>query len=121
MISRSTKRLRGEARIQAEFCDWMRANAPEVMFMSIPNEHSTDAERVKLAAMGLRKGAADVMMLLRDNVPEWIEFKTPRKKQTPAQVEFQAEVESRGMRYHLCFSASEAVMIVLELIQKGEL
>lgn len=92
------------------------ARNPRVLVFSVPNERRAGIlERKRLRLMGMLPGVADFVIVGKDNVPVWVEFKSPKGKQTEAQKEFQADVEARGMRYYLIRSKIKAAQMVQEL------
>lgn len=64
-----------------------------------------------LKAMGMVAGVADMTYLHPDGVM-FLEFKTPKGKQSEAQKNWQKLVESKGYRYHLVFSVADFCQIM---------
>jgi hypothetical protein len=82
--------------------------------LMIPNDAAgkiSKARAGRLAAMGLRAGASDILVILPGRVI-FLEVKTPTGRQSPAQKVFQEIVESLGHEYRLVRSVDEALAAV---------
>jgi hypothetical protein len=90
----------------------MRTTYPEGTFIHIPNEGRHSETGLSWAyALGFKKGCADMLVLFKNRLPLWIEFKSKRGRQKPEQKVFEAEVKALGHQYHLCRSLEECKSI----------
>lgn len=101
-----------ESRIQQQCVMWyrntfcLRHHEPRHVIFSIPNERESEAERIRLSAIGLLPGVADLCVLRPDGV--WfVEVKTPTGAQSKAQRSFQEQCASLGFRYDVVRSFEE--------------
>jgi hypothetical protein len=87
-----------EAKLQIELCKWLQDHG--YYFFSVANEaHGRSAvQQMQLVSMGLRAGAADLVVVLLGRVV-FVEIKAEDGKQSDAQKRFQARVESLGHQY----------------------
>lgn len=104
-----------EAQQQKRFVEWARGVGLEVQHQN--NGAKTKAERLRLWAMGCTAGAADLIILdPLPNDPEArglaLEFKYGDGEQTPDQRAWERRVKALGWRYHVVWSAEEAVEVV---------
>ena len=93
-----------EERIQYESVMWLQSEG--YWFFSVPNE-ATQGKISKFIAMGMRPGAADLVVVLDGGRVLFVEFKNEVGKQRKAQELFQSKVEERGHRYVLVRSLME--------------
>ena len=103
-----------EARIQQQIVQWyhnshcLRHSRPRCLIIHIPNEGMH-----RQVAIGLRGGAADLMVIHRTpDRPEprvifW-EVKTPKGKQSDKQKDFENQCREIGVEYYVVRSKSEA-------------
>lgn len=113
-----------EHQIQCQFMDQVRLFEERYpvlkLVFSVPNA-GAGAQRGqagKMKAEGVRAGVADVFVSVPrlKNTGEirtpgyYLEFKRPKQKQRPEQVEFQRAVTAQGYAYSVVFSAEEAWM-----------
>ena len=80
----------------------------------VPNDAAgkiSQAKAGRLAAMGLRAGASDLLVVLPGRVI-FMEVKTPTGKQSKSQAIFQSVVEALGHQYALVRSVDEAMAAV---------
>ena len=101
-----------EHRIQCACVNWFRLQDPDhaSALFAVPNGGRRDrVSGAKLKAEGVLPGVSDLILL----VPrDWchgllIEMKTAKGKQSPAQKEWQHDMERRGYRYIVCHSFDE--------------
>jgi hypothetical protein len=65
-------------------------------------------QAMRLKSMGLRAGASDLLVVLKNKVI-FLEVKTPTGRQSEAQKIFQKIVESLGHEYYIVRSVDEAL------------
>lgn len=107
-----------EAQIQSEVVQFLQKN--NVFFFSVPNElgGAHNATRMtQFIAMGLRKGAPDMVIFWPDGHLGFLEMKTPKGKQSPQQKVFQKKCEDYGARYDVARSV-EGVACLLKHYSK---
>ena len=101
-----------EHRLQCACVNWFRLQYPThaSALFAVPNGGRRDrVSGAKLKAEGVLAGVSDLILLLpRD----WchgllIEMKTAKGKQSPAQRDWQHDMERRGYRYVICRSFDE--------------
>lgn len=91
---------RGEEWFLQQNCiTWFRENYPEWIIFSVPNEAAWK-NKPFFAATGMMDGVSDLIAVTNSNVI-FIELKSAKGRQTPAQKEFQQKVERLGWHYHL--------------------
>lgn len=98
-----------EHRIQCACVNWFRLQYPTLAsaLFAVPNGGRRDrVSGAKLKAEGVLPGVSDLLLLV---ARDWchgllIEMKTAKGKQSPAQRDWQREMESRGYRYIICRS-----------------
>ena len=123
-----------EANIQVDIVKYLQSQ--KIYCLHIPNERKCSAQAMgRLVAMGLRKGAAD-LMIFYPNVWEhrfdvyrnmalgigsplfplvtigFIEVKAPGGKQSPWQVKWQARCRAAGLHYDLAYSVEDIKSIL---------
>lgn len=104
---------RPEDKIQYTIVRWLQAEG--YWFYSIPNEGSGGnvARLTRLISLGLRKGAADLVVCLYGGVGVYMEAKDPLKgRQSQEQKLFQSKMEERGFEYHLVYSVDDVKKIL---------
>lgn len=125
VIGQPTKRRRKkrrrpdleEAREQKAFVKWARARG--LMLNHQNNGASTKARRIHLHQMGCTAGAADVLIF--DNMVDSrirglaLEFKADGAVQSPAQRDWQIDIDRHGWVYRVVYSAEEAQTTCLGL------
>jgi len=80
----------------------------------VPNDaagKSSIQRMMRLKAMGLRPGVSDLVVLL-PGVTVFLEVKTPKGKQSPAQELFQAKAETLGHQYHIVRCPEDALFLL---------
>jgi hypothetical protein len=80
----------------------------------VPNDAAgkTSIQRMmRLKAMGLRSGVSDLVVPLH-GLTVFLEVKTPKGKQSPAQTLFQQKVESLGHHYHIVRCPEDALFLL---------
>ena len=83
-----------------------------VFHHSIPNERKCSVQmHMKLRAMGLRKGAADLCLVIRGKA-HYLECKKKGEKQEEAQKEFEASCISEGIPYAVVDNISDALIVL---------
>ena len=101
-----------EDRIQYSAVMWLQSEG--YYFYSVPNE-GAGGNRVRMAiliSLGLRKGAADLVVLLSGGRSVYFEFKSAIGTQKPGQVLFQKKLEALGHEYHLVRTLEEVQAIL---------
>ena len=123
-----------EAEIQTAIVQYLQLN--KVYAIHIPNERKTTTQAMgRLVAMGLRSGAADLLLFYPNdwnqrrevyklmaegtsfsNTPlvtmGYIEVKAPGGKQSEAQKRFEARCKAVGISYDLAFSVDDVRKII---------
>jgi hypothetical protein len=95
-----------ESRIQYDICQWLQTNG--FFFFSVPNEATgrTAVQQMRLIAMGLRPGAADLVVVLPGSVV-FMEVKDETGTQSKQQINFQEKVQSLGHKYFIVRSVED--------------
>jgi hypothetical protein len=89
-----------EAGIQRQIVDWVRAVAPNLMVVAIPNgSQRTASGRPANAVYGMVSGAPDLMVLCPMGRVFFMEVKAPKGRVSDAQLHFHLELEKRN---HIC-------------------
>jgi hypothetical protein len=104
------KQLPRESEIQHECVEWFRANYPDCIMFSVPNE----AARTRFSVYeysGALKGAPDTVVVMPCGV-FFVEFKAKYGKQSPEQVAFEAAAVKLGVGYHLCRSLEDFKAVI---------
>src|SRR6478609_11696624 len=104
---------RPEDKIQYTIVRWLQAEG--YWFYSVPNEGGGGnvARLTRLISLGLRKGAADLVVCLYGAVGVYLECKDPLKgRQSQEQKLFQSKMEERGFEYHLVYSLEDAQKVL---------
>lgn len=101
-----------EHRIQCACVNWFRLQYPThaSALFAVPNGGRRDrVSGAKLKAEGVLPGVSDLILLIARGGYHalLIEMKTEKGKQSPAQRDWQREMESRGYRYIVCHSFDE--------------
>lgn len=100
--------------LQMQAVRFLRLAAPDCLFWHCPNGGSRHpGEARKFRDMGVLPGVADLCFLLPDGRAAFIELKSDKGRQQPAQVAFADACERRGAPYAVCRSL-EAVVATLE-------
>lgn len=104
---------RPEDKIQYAIVQWLQAQG--YWFYSVPNEGGGGnvARLSRLISLGMRKGAADLVVCLFGGKSVYLECKDPEKgRQSDAQKLFQHKMEERGFEYHLVYSLEDVQRIL---------
>lgn len=111
-----------ESNLQISCVRWFRLQYPEMagLLFSVPN--GAKRGRVTAAilkAEGALAGVSDIILLFPAGTCPFlcIEMKTPKGRQSPAQKEFQNNVEAVGGRYALVRSFDEFVSLIREYVK----
>ena len=88
-----------ECEIQGSCVEWFRANFPEWLIFSVPNEACFKRKQY-FDSLGLLNGVSDTIAVKEGEVL-FIEFKRDGGKQSNEQVNFQQKVEALGHRYYV--------------------
>lgn len=110
-----------EHKIQCACVRWFRLKYPKLrnILFAIPNGGRRDAVTgAKLKEEGATSGVSD-LILLRSNRfygALAIEMKKPSGYQSPAQKEWQKEVEAMGNKYVVCRSLDEFIKVVTDYL-----
>lgn len=95
-----------EARLQREVVHELRSHG--WLVLSIPNERALGIADIKrMEAMGMTKGAPDLMAWDLQNNPWWFELKTPRGKRSPEQICFEHTAAELGIGYRVVRSVHD--------------
>lgn len=110
------KRKRPEANLQETVVEHLRMiPMPGVLHFSIPNEGERSQEaKFALCRMGMRPGAADLVIVVPGKPPLFLELKAKGGVQSPEQVAFQHDAIRAGCRYELADSIDAATTILSE-------
>lgn len=84
---------------QQECVAWFKQEHPDWILFSVPNE-ACYRNKPFFAATGLLDGVSDLIAVTNSNVI-FIELKSSKGRQTPAQKAFQEKIESLGWQYYL--------------------
>lgn len=100
---------------------WLRYQHPQLdrVTFAVPNGGRRDvATAGKLRAEGVKAGVSDIIMLLRTEHygALCIEMKTDVGRQSPAQRQWQRDVEEAGMKYVVCRSLDDFKAAVEEYV-----
>ena len=112
-----------EHRLQCACVRWFRYVYPdlkEVLF-AIPNGGRRDVVTgARLKEEGATAGVSDLILLKSNSAygALCVEMKTPKGSQSPAQREWQNEVENMGNKYVVCRSFEEFKREITEYIKK---
>lgn len=104
--------MKTEGKIQQEIYMWFKNNFclkhhnPRFVIFSVPNESENQTEIRRKMAIGLLKGASD-LIVVRNKELLFVETKTPEGSQSPEQIDFQKTVEALGFRYELVRSLEQ--------------
>lgn len=102
-----------EARIQQDIVRWYRNNyclkhhAPRCIILSIPN-----SKNPQLREVGMMSGASD-LLVIRRHMAYFVEIKTVKGRQSPAQKKFQAHIKQMDMIYVVIRSLGEFKEFIL--------
>ena len=100
-----------EHNIQVGIVQYLRLRGFEVF--AIPNGERRDAVTgAKLKAEGVTAGAADLIILLPIGNTLFVEVKTAKGRQSPAQKAFQERVESLGFNYVIWRSIDDVAKFI---------
>lgn len=106
-----------ESRIQQACVRWFRLQYPRLARLLIAVPNGGGRSKVEAAIMkgeGVTAGASDLLLLVPSGECPYlcIEMKTPKGRQSPAQREWQAEVEAVGGRYAVCRSLDDFISLI---------
>lgn len=99
---------RPEESLQRAVVKFLTASKPDCLWFASTNQKGTRSktEMGILKAMGARAGVAD-LVFFRGGFIGFIELKSPKGTQSPAQEQFQAECDAAGVPYMVCRSLAE--------------
>lgn len=106
------KQLPKESEIQHECVEWFRANHPNCIMFSVPNEGIRNRFSV-YTYTGALKGAPDTVVVMPCGV-FFVEFKARYGKQSPEQVVFEGNCKELGVGYHVCKSLEDFKAAIAE-------
>lgn len=93
---------KNESILQSACIQWLRYQRPDWVFFAVPNGGSRHArEALRLKQEGVLAGVSDLILVAPVGV-FFVEMKTPKGKQSPAQKDFQRKIEALGYTYALC-------------------
>lgn len=112
-----------EHRIQVSCVKWFRLQYRDIglLLWSTPNGSARDLITGKrLKDEGVVAGVADLFLAVARGGYHglFIEMKTEKGKQSPAQIEFQKRVEAQGYKYVVCRSLDEFMMVINEYLSQ---
>lgn len=123
------KHTPSEASIQISCVQWLWQSHPETrgLYIAIPNENSRSGELSKKAQlltgairknMGVTAGVADTALFIQRGGygALFIEFKTEKGQQRPAQIHWQREIELQGYKYIIVRSLEQFKEIIEEYL-----
>lgn len=99
---------RPEDKIQYQIVKWLQGEG--YWFYSVPNEGAGgNVSRIThMISLGMRKGAADLVVCLHGGVGVYLEVKDPiRGTQKKEQKLFQSKLEERGFEYRVVYSVED--------------
>lgn len=118
-----------ESAIQMSCVQWLWQAHPETrgLYIAIPNENSRSGELSKKAQlltgairknMGVTPGVADTALFMQRGLfgALFIEFKTEKGQQRPAQVQWQREIELQGYKYVVVRSLEQFKEVIEEYL-----
>ena len=108
-----------EFKIQAAFINYVRLAHPNVLLTISPAGFIMSAGMaMKMSRMGYTKGTPDVMFFEPRGCFHglFIEFKTPKGKTQPSQVEFITKLQARGYWCNICRSSEEGITALEEYL-----
>ncbi|WP_336800339.1 VRR-NUC domain-containing protein [Kaistia sp. MMO-174] len=89
--------------------------APGVVYFHCPNgEARSDVTGSKLKGMGVRRGVADLCLVLQGGQSAFLELKSAKGRQSEHQKAFEEDVARSGARYAIATSIDQAVAILTE-------
>ena len=88
-----------ESKIQTQIVQYLQLK--KIFFFSVPNEAAGRSKiaQMQLVAMGLRAGAADLVLFYPAGKVSFMEVKTEKGKQSKRQENFQRRCEDHGLFY----------------------
>jgi hypothetical protein len=110
--------MKTESKIQQEIVMFYRnkyctmKNNPRHLIFSVPNEGKDLHEQMAKKATGLLSGVSD-LIIVRPNETLFVEVKDDKGRQKKEQIDFQAAIESLGMKYFLVRSKEEFINKVI--------
>ena len=110
-----------EQNLQMNCVTWFNLQYPKLRGLLFMN-HNTPRnaiDGVKLKAMGLAAGVAD-MTFLHNSKAYFIELKTKTGKQSPKQIEWQKTVSNEGFQYIIIRSLDEFRDLINRIILNNE-
>lgn len=88
--------------------EWLRWQPVKAAWFHVPTgEFRRKATAGRLKAMGTKAGIADLLFILPGGKLAAIEIKKPGGRQSPAQKDWQAEIESLGVPYSIVHDIEE--------------
>ena len=100
-LARKSERLSDEKGLQKLAVSLCRTSFPDVIISNFLYNTQTAWQGADNTQMGYHKGISDVILIYRHKV-FFVEFKTPKGKQSPEQAIFQKKIEEYGFSYFLC-------------------
>lgn len=111
-----SQKCQSEADIQSSFFQWcsMQPDSRLKWIFAITNENQSLGRRIKNNKLGVKAGVADVFLPwpTRKYHGLWLEFKTKRGTQRPAQRDFGKDMNLTKYLYEIVRSVNEAIAIV---------
>jgi len=97
-----------EHQIQAAIIEYLRLK--KVLCFAIPNgEKREKRAAARLKKEGVLAGVADIMILLKMGICVFVEVKSSEGKQSPAQKEFEKQVQGLGYSYYVWRTLEDAI------------
>ncbi|MCX5581467.1 VRR-NUC domain-containing protein [Kaistia terrae] len=89
--------------------------APGVVYFHCPNgEARSKATGARLKAMGVRRGVADICLVLPSGRSAFLELKSAKGRPSDEQKAFAADVSKSGALYAVAASIDQALQILIE-------
>ena len=101
--------MKSEERLQTQVIEYLGYRLPkDSFFHHSPNEGRRHINfMMKLKKMGFKAGFPDIMIIVKDKPPIFIELKVGRNKPTPNQIKVGATLVELGCHYDVCYNLIE--------------
>ena len=106
-----------EQQIQSQCVTWLWNTYPQTrgLFFAVNNNSEHVARAMNRKAVGMVPGVSDTI-LLWNGTAYLIEFKTPKGKQSPAQIRWEKKVTRTGFKYFVVRSFEHFKEVVERII-----
>lgn len=115
-----THRKDDEHELQCACVHWFRMQHPSIstLLFAVPNGGARNMiTGAKLKAEGVTAGVADLILLVPQNKPIFLELKTKIGRQSDSQKEWQKSVENAGYAYHVIRSVDDFMQVVRDSLK----